>query len=269
MDLKNRLTMANRKAETLIDDMGSIDFSASFFDDLDKIKETFRPLLLNKRNLILITNNNSDIDLLFNDIKNLFSEFEINIIENLNDKSLITKQAAKAVKDPNPEEIVKMFEYIIYGFKPFIFNMNFETEDNILNKLKTIIAINYKNLNQENINTLINSASPVFLKVSKENIKILCDINKKEPQAEETKEISSEKTIDEELLEFQTDSKQETKNEAVIMEKTEQENETKLDEMQTAVSSDETRQNIIIPENKLKFLKEKVKRIKEKELSTQ
>ena len=70
---------------------------------------------------------------------------------------------------PNPDihTIVKAFEQIIYGCGSFILGLNLGSFDNIINKLKVLISLNYKNLSSEDIITLIGAANPVIAYISK------------------------------------------------------------------------------------------------------
>ncbi len=222
MDLKNRLTMIKKENDNSSKNGLSKDYSISFFDDTKKVNEEILPLLLNKRNLIFITEKASDADLIFYDLQRMFSDIKISIAENINDKETISNQDIKIVKNPDCEDIVKIFEYILYGYKPFIFNINFENDNNVLNKLQTIIAINYKNLNYENINTLINSANPVFVSVTERAIKGIYETSENKVITEEFKTEKKDTTADEELLNFDitqpSEAELETGNEPDIYE---------------------------------------------------
>jgi|GEM_PF-5406318 len=70
---------------------------------------------------------------------------------------------------PNPDihTIVKAFEQIIYGCGSFILGLNLGSFDNIINKLKVLISLNYKNLSSEDVITLLGAANPVIAYISK------------------------------------------------------------------------------------------------------
>ena len=68
---------------------------------------------------------------------------------------------------PSIYEIVKILEYIIYGYKSFIFAMDMNSFEDVLEKIKTVIAVNFKNLTEKNIDTLISNSNTIFVYFSK------------------------------------------------------------------------------------------------------
>ncbi len=65
------------------------------------------------------------------------------------------------------EEAAKLFESFLTTQKSYIMGINLKSFDNIIEKLKVIIALNHKNLTEQNINTLLSSSDLIFIFISR------------------------------------------------------------------------------------------------------
>jgi hypothetical protein len=64
-------------------------------------------------------------------------------------------------------DLVKILELVIYGYNSFILGLDINSPDKVIEKIKAIIAINYRNLSDSNITTLLTVTDVVFVFVEK------------------------------------------------------------------------------------------------------
>lgn len=92
---------------------------------------------------------------------------EVVVSETLTDEVLYSNSRINIIPKPTIQEIVKILEYIMYGYKSFVFGMNFASLDNILNKIKAAISLNVSGLSIETINTILVSSNLVVVYLNK------------------------------------------------------------------------------------------------------
>lgn len=169
MNLKDRLSSIKNNNSGL-NKTNFIDESEilSSFDDLQCVKDIVNKIIKEKNNIIFICDKSCNKMLISNYLKQLSDDsFNVNIIDNIEKRLPFFNSGIKIIPNPEISEVVKILEYIIFGYKSFIFGLNFSSFTNILEKLMTVIAINFPNLTEININTLIGSASLYFVCISK------------------------------------------------------------------------------------------------------
>lgn len=71
------------------------------------------------------------------------------------------------VPETSVSSLVKILEYIIYGFKSFVVGFSLNSGVNFIEKMKLLIALNYKNLSEINIETLISSSNLAVIFIDK------------------------------------------------------------------------------------------------------
>ena len=111
-------------------------------------------------------NNSFEYSRLINFIHLTAKDKQLNLIDNIEESSN-TKINLINITDIN--ELVKVFQSIIMGVKPYILNLKINSDENIIEKLQTLIAINYQNLTEKHIETLIGESDSVFVSVNTEN----------------------------------------------------------------------------------------------------
>ncbi len=183
MNLKDRLEYIKQTNTISIKDNDNSD-SCPGITDVFADSINVRNLILNliRENKNIIFAGDKSIDKLMTAVyfQSLIGENNSEIINSI-DENISNKNFQKNIV-PNPDiyNIVKIFEYIIYGYKSFIFGLDLNNSDNFIDKLKTLIALNFKNLTDANINTLIGSSNSAFVFISRndDGLYFISEINK-------------------------------------------------------------------------------------------
>ena len=163
MNLKDRLIISNQNNVKVQNENGEYVYTTDeIFSDSKEAGEIIRDLALNNRNIVFVHNRSFDSNLFINYIQILLRDKQLNFLDNF-EESKLSDRNVNLIKSPNINSIVKIFEYIIYGYKPFIFNVCFESTENIIEKLSAVISVNFANLSEKNINTLISSSNCIFV----------------------------------------------------------------------------------------------------------
>ncbi len=138
--------------------------------DLNKIKIDFeaeyliKSYLNNHKNIIIISSVYLDKNLLTDYIKNLMDDKEkISVVNDLRYISKTLADSKKFVYNSDIKKALKVFEYILNGYGDFIFSMSVGTYENIIESLKTLLALNASNVNSEGINNLLGLSNAVIV----------------------------------------------------------------------------------------------------------
>lgn len=138
------------------------------FLDTKIVKSYINDFIQNNKNIILVCNKSFDKLIISNYIKSLLPPKKgINVIEELNSHIKDLNGKVNIFPTPDIAVIVKILEQIIYGCQSFIFSINLGNYDNVINKLKAIIALNYKNLDSNDIITLLGASNAVIVYILK------------------------------------------------------------------------------------------------------
>ncbi len=171
MNLKDRLdnikntNQISIKEEIVTDTYFDIN---NIFVNYDKISGILFSIINQKKNIIFISDNSVDKNIIVSLMQSVLGSYDIEILNSIDENiyNLCTK--IKFISDSSIIQIVKIFEYIIYGYSSFISLFNLANDENIINKLKTVIAVNFRNLTEENINTLIGCSDSFFVSIEKD-----------------------------------------------------------------------------------------------------
>ena len=171
MNLKDRLdnikntNQISIKEEIVTDTYFDIN---NIFVNYDKISGILFSIINQKKNIIFISDNSVDKNIIVSLMQSVLGSYDIEILNSIDENiyNLCTK--IKFISDSSIIQIVKIFEYIIYGYSSFISLFNLANDENIINKLKKVIAVNFRNLTEENINTLIGCSDSFFVSIEKD-----------------------------------------------------------------------------------------------------
>ncbi len=169
MNLKERLDSINTIDKIYIKNTNNEEPDIlDIFEDNTKVKKILSAAINNDKNIILLSDLSCNKPLLVKYISTFTEQtkksMEITSYSDINDKH---PPDIYVFIQPSVYEIVKIFERVMYGYKSFIFTMNMNSFDNILEKLKTVIAVNFNNLTSDNIDLLISNSNSVMVYFSK------------------------------------------------------------------------------------------------------
>lgn len=168
MNLKDRLE--NIKTTNIISIKDDY-FGDNFYDvqeifaDSKEIRTIISETINAGKNIVFIAEPYIDKILIAKYFKFLmaYKSEDVIISNNLTEEMLSSDLRVNIIPTPNMKDVVKILEYIMYGYKSFSFGMNFVGSNNTINKLKTAIEINNKNMQEESIETLLASSNLVFV----------------------------------------------------------------------------------------------------------
>ena len=170
MNLKDRLD--NIKNTNVISIKEGIDTDSfvdikNIFVNSDDVKNILDYVLLKKNNIAFVADKSIDRVLLSNYVKSLLYNYDIEIFNSLDQNIVDFYSKIKLFPNPSINDVVKIFEYIIYGYNSFIFSLEMSYDENFIDKLRAVIAVNFKNLTEENINTLIGCSDLYVLPINR------------------------------------------------------------------------------------------------------
>lgn len=167
MNLKDRLISIKAtddiEIKTTVDDANIADI----FVDNEYVRGLVSDFSKKEKNIIFVSDRTIDKFLLAQYMQYLINDSKATIVNDIEENLIYINSRINIVPNPSISQIVKIFQYIIYGYKPFVFGLDLNSYDNVIEKVRALIAINFSNLNQENINTLISSSEAIFVSVSK------------------------------------------------------------------------------------------------------
>lgn len=182
MNLKERL-VNTKKNNNLLNKNGLL-FDGNcdvnnFFIDKNEVKNILSKQLAAYKNIIYVCDKSIENSLIANYFYSLSNVFGSTIVDSIENDIENFHNRISIIPNPNINEIVKIFEYILYGYKSFVFGLNFSSNIDILNKLKTVIAINYPNLNEINIETLLGFSNSLFVyfEINDDGLYYISEIN--------------------------------------------------------------------------------------------
>lgn len=168
MNLKDRLeNIRTSNILSIKDDYQQDNFFdvEEIFADSKEIRTVISETINAGKNMVFISEPSIDKMLIAKYFKFLmaYKSEDVVISNNLTDEILSSESRVNILPLPSMQDVVKILEYIMYGYKSFVFGMNFVGSENTINKLTTSIAINNKNMSQESIETLLSSSNLVFV----------------------------------------------------------------------------------------------------------
>ncbi len=182
MNLKERLV--NTKKNNILLNQNGLLFDGNcdvnnFFIDKNDVKTLLSNIFSSYKNIIYVCNKNIDNSLIANYFYSLSNAFGATIVDSIEKDIENFHNRISIIPNPNINEVVKIFEYILYGYKSFVFGLNFDSNPEILNKLITVIAINYPNLSNINIETLLGFSNSLFVyfEVNDDGLYYISEIN--------------------------------------------------------------------------------------------
>lgn len=246
MNLKERLVIlkeTDTSKESIL--YNEIDNVLNMFDDMQFVKDIVKTLIKAKKNIIFICNKSCDKFLISKYFEYLADE-NVNILIGSLPHSYASQDMITILPDSEIIDVVKIFECIISGSNPFICGLNFETCENILEKTKALINLNFKNLTETSINTLIGYSDLYFICFEQQSNAKLSIIN--------IKKINYNNSVlsEEEIFSLKNISYSENSQKDII--------ETDYIEDKNSVNKDEKDESLSsVKVNKYKLLKEKVR----------
>ena len=282
MNIKERLKLLqeqNKKNTITIKEDYS---SSQFFQRNEDIENFIVKSFNNDKNFILLCDKNCNKDLVTNYFKGFIHNIKnTETLQNIADELEYSIASKVIIPSPLEKDIINILKLSLNDFKTFMFALNSKSYENIIDNLTVLISIELPNLKLENIEHLIGTTESIVVYVSTDNdgmyyIKNIGEIaynNKKlslntiYSSQEVTTSIvapvkEEEIKIEESVVEIE--SQIEKQEEVIIQE------ETIIEEVN--ITQEETKEEIIIeeatenknPTNKYKLLKEKIQRKKNK-----
>ncbi len=248
------------------------------FGDEKYVQNLIKNYCKNRKNIIYVMENNMDSALIGQYIKFFINKtIKVKIANHLIDNKEESK--INVVTSPTIIEIVRILEEIITTEKSYIFGLSLRETNNILDKLRALILINYPNLNETDINILFSSSNlvVVYFGRNEDGLYVITGI---EELTTDNASIIPERVFDRETSYILTDERSNTKEETNINQSNNESlpnNDNSLEGNEIIVevkSNEESYQNLPLitvnntkPKkiNKYKLLKDKIKRKKEAE----
>lgn len=170
------------------------------FADSNEIRDYLIEQIKKYRNIILVSSKSFDKLIIAEYINSQIKKENSRIIEDIDSDINNLNGVINIIPNPDIRTVVKILEQILYGCSSFIFGLNLGTYENIINKIKTLIALNYQNLSDTNISTLLASANPIIVCVSKNDddllfISKISEIKSDETQLKMNDIYTAEKTV--------------------------------------------------------------------------
>lgn len=222
------------------------------------------------KNIILLCPSYLDKTLAASYIRSFLDEnISVEILRNISDNLPFVGAEKVIVPEPSIAEMIKIFELILCDYKTFIFAINLKSFENVLESLRTLIALNSPNLSNNNVEHLIGMSSAILIytdrtedglfsvtdigKIIYKNntafLDVLYSFGESKEEVEKKPAVIEEPTIVEPIV--IEDSNQETAE-------TVEEEAEMLDEMPSE-NSKNTEEKNLHKTNKYKLLKEKIK----------
>lgn len=170
MNLKDRLSNIKQTNNVTIKEEADFDSCVNVSDifvDSTSVKKIITSAIEKSNNLIFVSDKSIDKNIVAYYVQSLFENKEIELFNTIEDNIPTCLTKINLIPNPSIKQVVKILEYIIYGYKPFIFGLDMASDDKLIDKLKAIIALNYSNLTEENIDTLIGCSNSYFISVEK------------------------------------------------------------------------------------------------------
>lgn len=168
MNLKDRLeNIKTTNIVTIKDDYFTEDFFnvEEIFADSKEFRQIIIETINAGKNIVFVSQPSIDNSLIAKYFKFLmaYKQEDVYLSNNVTEEFLLSDSKVNIIASPSAKDVVKILEYIMYGYKSFVFGMNFVGADNIINKLKTSILINNPNITENSIETLLCSSNLVVV----------------------------------------------------------------------------------------------------------
>ena len=166
MNLKDRLDIIKNTNNLSIKQDINIDTCLdvkNFFENSSIVREIINSFISNGKNILFICDKSIDKDILSYSIKSLLESQNIELYNSVSKNVDSLHSGIKVIPSKSICDVVKILEYIMYGYNSFIFSLDILFDDNFLEKLKTIIALNYRNFMEENIKTLLGYSNLIVI----------------------------------------------------------------------------------------------------------
>lgn len=116
------------------------------------------------KNIILLCPSYLDKTLAASYIRSFLDEnISVEILRNISDNLPFVGAEKVIVPEPSIAEMIKIFELILCDYKTFIFAINLKSFENVLESLRTLIALNSPNLSNNNVEHLIGMSSAILI----------------------------------------------------------------------------------------------------------
>lgn len=168
MNLKDRLenikttNIVTIKDDYFTDDLFNLD---EIFADSKEFRQIIIETINAGKNIVFVSQPSIDNSLIAKYFKFLmaYKQEDVYLSNNVTDEFLLSDSKVNIIASPSIKDVVRILEYIMYGYKSFVFGMNFVGSDNIINKLKTSILINNPNITENSVETLLCSSNLVVV----------------------------------------------------------------------------------------------------------
>lgn len=173
MKFKDRLDLFNNSDDSVNENQDAVmikdesDVSEIFVKDRT-VEQLIKEAVLSMKNIIITSGIDCDNTILTQYVKQFFPKSDsCEIIYDVNKDLKYIKAKRVIIPAPDVKDIVKIFEYILYGYKSFIFSMNIKNYNNIIESLKTLILLYCPNLTDSGINNLIGQSDALIVHFDK------------------------------------------------------------------------------------------------------
>ena len=174
MNLKDRLVISKQNITANQNGTAEKGNIPEFKNALE-VSDIVKSLITNKKNLIFVSNRETDKAIIIKFIKNTVPS-AYNTTESF-DENLVNSGKINIIKNASIKDIVKVFEAAISGYKQFICLFYINKNNQIKDKLGALIAINYPPLSDKNIITLMSCSDSVIITIeNKDDTVIISEI---------------------------------------------------------------------------------------------
>ncbi len=173
MRFKDRLNLFNNSEDKEIVSDNKIEFKqdidiSDIFIQNDKVSNIINSVLAENKNIIIASSIDCDNSINTQYIRTFIKNTEkVEVLYDINKDINFINANRIIVPDVNILEFVKILEFILYGYKSFVFTINIKSYDNILENIKTLISLYYKNLSESAIENLLGSSDSIIVYIDK------------------------------------------------------------------------------------------------------
>ncbi len=167
MKFKERLDILNEIRNSEFEDDIILKEDAELtdiFENNPRASGIIQNIINQNKNIILFCSKEYDKSLLCNYFRLFLNKNDsIEILRNISDNLSYVSASKVIIPDPSIKDVIKILEYTLMGAKSFIFSMHVKNFKNILDSLRTLIALNFPYLSQSNIDHLIGSSEACLI----------------------------------------------------------------------------------------------------------
>lgn len=173
MRFKDRLNLFNNSEDKELVSDNKIEFKqdidiSDIFIQNDKVSNIITSVLAENKNIIIASSIDCDNSINTQYIRTFIKNTEkVEVLYDINKDINFINANRIIVPDVNILEFVKILEFILYGYKSFVFTINIKSYDNILENIKTLISLYYKNLSESAIENLLGSSDSIIVYIDK------------------------------------------------------------------------------------------------------